>query len=269
LRPEGAGPPEGFGTALALDGDTLVAGIALEDSGSVQVFTRGAEGFERSDVLLPIEAQYAAGFGVRVVLDGNTLAVGAMWGVGKPGQAVHVFERRDGRFEPKTVLSPDEPGGETFGLRMALRGNLLAVSDTGWDDPTREAGFGEGAVYLYERECEGDWVFRQRLTEPTELGSYGFGGAVAIDGDRIVVTNLNDGHAAAGIDGTVGEPSFDDNYTGTVHVFGRTESGYHHLNFLKDTVPVRRENYFGWALSADDGNVVVGARGEGAVYVLR
>ncbi|UYV11364.1 MAG: FG-GAP repeat protein [Phycisphaera sp.] len=45
-----------------------------------------------------------------------------------------------------------------------------------------------GYAYAYERDADGEWVFTQRI-EPSDLGwNYGFGRAIALDGDRAIIT---------------------------------------------------------------------------------
>ena len=93
------------------------------------------------------------------------------------------------------------------------------------------------------------------------------GDARAVDG-RIVVADAADGRNASGIDGEAGAYTDATAYGGAVYVFGRSDSNYALLNYVKSTTPVLREKYFGGAIAADKGQIAIGARGEGLAYVF-
>jgi hypothetical protein len=75
-----------------------------------------------------------------------------------------------------------------YGTALAANERHLLVGD--WRDHTLcgDIFCANGYAWAYERDAEGQWVFSQRI-EPADLGwSAGFGRAIALDGDRAIIT---------------------------------------------------------------------------------
>ncbi|HMI92863.1 MAG TPA: hypothetical protein VK509_15920 [Polyangiales bacterium] len=177
-----------FGTAIAVDGDTIAIG-APEDSGggAVYVFVRdgaGADFREQARLTHPVPASDLR-FGASLALAGNTLLVGS------PGDdrdrvdsgAVFFFTRDGSLWGSGTRLAPMAPQAAAwFGSSVALDGERLAVGATG------ESGssFTSGAAYVFERSGAG---FRQQAR--VVAGNPGvadlFGDSVALAGDTLAV----------------------------------------------------------------------------------
>lgn len=273
LGSERPAPRDGFGAAVAISHDTLAVTAYDELNGRVELFERGAAGWQRSqtiDEFAVPEAVEQSTFVNTIALDGGTLAVAVVPAIDDPGQRVFVFERREGEWQPTHQLAGDLPG-ELFGIALALEDATLVVGDAylGTNASATTGNPAIGGAYVFKRDCEGVWTQRARLQPDPLSPCTDFGRAVAVDGERILVACPADATHASGIDGTPGERSFEDDYTGAVHVFGPTAIGYEQLNFLKPTTPQMREKYFGWALAADAGRIAVTARGEDAAYVFR
>lgn len=226
-----SGTDNQFGNALALSGDVLAIAAWQEDSGSA-----GINGDQTDTSATAAGAVYlfeltAAGswaqiayvkasnpgqnhnFGAAVALDGDTLAVGA------PGEntaefrsgAVYIFTRSDtGVWSQQAFIKAGSVGlNDGFGAQVALLGNLLAVGAPGErSDATgingsdnNENAVGSGAIYLFERDPAGTWTqvafVKASNTDPGD----GFGSALALDGDTLVIGAPAEQSAATGVDG--------------------------------------------------------------------
>ena len=214
---------DGFGFAVAISGDTIVVGapdkddvtqgiVHAENVGAVYVFERdaggpGAWGQVAKLVADPPDTQgcgltqdYAA-FGFAVAISGETLAVGAPgagWcdGSDQPfAGEVYLFERDAGGAGAwgKVARLRAWDGGEhqRYGYSLALDGNHLAI---GMGDLSYLGGSSQtGRVYWHVKTPVGwdeSYVARLQADDgPGEWGAPGdgFGVAVALSGDRLVV----------------------------------------------------------------------------------
>jgi len=257
-----------FGYEMALSGDTLAIYTYQQGADGVELFERSGGSWTRKAVLEPIVPVDGYGYGSTLALDGDTLAVGVTPGVGVPGQAVHMYLRRAGVWEPDVVLMPDQPG-QFFAAQVALQGDTLLVSDTYYDDANTDSALATGAVYVYERDCAGVWAQGAFLRASPEAIGYGFGRTLALDDGRMIVGASQDCSLASGIDGAFGLATDADAYSGAIYIFGRTDEGHGLLHYVKSNTVQLREKYFGDSLAASGGEIVIGARGERAAYVLR
>lgn len=258
------GATDFFGTVLGLDGDTLV----VSAKSTIFIFERnlgGADSWgERKRMTFPTP------FALLVAIDGDTVVVGntaaTVAGADQAGQ-VEVFERNQGgrnnwgRADLMTIIdaggAPERQG--SFGKVVAVGGNTLIVSAQG---AQTEEGFRPGAAYVFEREAGSTtWRFVKRLeqAQPT----FGFGGALALDGDVIAVGASEQRHFVTG-----------EILPGTVSLFQRNQGGPGSWGEIK-RLPVPAEALtFGSSLALDNGLLAVGANnsdvsgnGSGAAYV--
>jgi len=130
-------------------------------------------------------------FGQKVAIDGDLIAVTSAQGhgfySGWPG-TVHLF-RRDGlSWNPEAVLVQPGPDRETgFGYALAIQGDVVVVGAEFDSEPV----YYSGEVYVYRR-VDSEWVLDGHLTAWDADGFERFGRAVAIDGDRILVSAWTD-----------------------------------------------------------------------------
>ncbi len=183
---------DGFGQALAVDGDWMVVGApwhdaVATDAGGAWVFQRQGQSWQEFGSLLPIAGSKGVGFGVSVAISGSSLAVGA-WSDSVGGDesgAVYTYEW-DGcacAWASQGVLRPDEPQAqERFGTSVSLSGDCLAVGAYGASDQAPSSG----AAYVFARD-DGSWQQQIRLASPAgEKGNY-FGWSIAMDGGVLAV----------------------------------------------------------------------------------
>lgn len=212
-------------------------------------------------------------FGYWAALDGDFLAAGAPGvaladGTGgfateRPPGAVYVYQRQgEDRIEEAKLLPASSQPGDRFGLRVALSGDTLAVGA-----PYKQVspgGNAAGAVYLFQRQGE-TWVEQALLTAPDGAPFDLFGGAIALEGDTLVV-----GARSADLPGVVN--------AGAVYVFQRESGGSDWaLQARLEAEGGAVRDYFGQEVVLYEDRLLVAAPGQddrsagqnsGAVYIF-
>lgn len=226
-----------FGTAIALDGDTLVVGAPWERRegphfGSVQVFVRRAGPWVSEARLTATDG---FGFGSAVSISGDTLAVRDRYG------SLFVFVRSAGVWQQEAFL--DALASDRLrGSALAIDGDTLAFN-AGLDEST---GFAGGAVYVWARD-HGVWTEQAFLKAASPAMWDQFGGSLAISNNTLVV-------------GEVPQNGVSQN---AAHVFRRTGTAWTLQSTLQPSHNEPRDS-FGSSVAIAGDTVVVGAPGEGS-----
>ena len=242
-----------LGISLAVSGDTVVLGAALDDNengtdaGAVYVYVKPEGGWpaamtETKKLIAPAKGA-GRGFGTALALKGDTLVVGSP---GKddsliPGE-VFVFQGSGTSWNLKATLSVDGlNGSDSYGAALDYDGQTLVVGAFGQDKL-------KGAVYVYQKPAGGwsdkmaDAVLRADDGQANDF----FGGSVAVDGDTILV-------------GANGDDD-DGNKSGAVYVFERSGGKWNSDPVQKltasDAKPVGN---FGYAVDLAGSSAVIGA----------
>ena len=266
---------DGFGRALAAAGETLLVGAPSQEEGrgAAYVFERTDEGWEEQARLTPPADSMIMGFGSAVAFDGNVAVVGTVaqrnpWEEAVDGakNTVYVYRRdaETGAFGEPIVLDggalgADAPDAEaahaSFGSAVAVSGDLLLVGAPGsMRNPDVQA-----AVYPFRWSDEaGTWEPLPPIVADTQGPSYGFGGALAFDGELALVGAPMDGG------------------TGAVFAYALSEGGeaFQRVRALRP-FDGTEGSAFGAAFAVTPGTVWVGApggyrsRAAGRVYVYR
>jgi hypothetical protein len=198
-----AAKAEMFGTAVAIYGNTMVIGApnAGQDiQGAAYVFTRSAPGAAWVQVQTLTDSSNNPGsyFGSAVAIDDNTIVVGAYvedqpLSSGDDYGAAYVYTRPSagGAFTDSTELTApmsEEQTGSDFGYAVSVSGQTVFV---GAEDEMVSSNYAEGSVYAYtEASSADDWVTgvtETTLRPPATGQSQGFGAALAVQGDTLVV----------------------------------------------------------------------------------
>lgn len=185
-----------FGAAVALEGRFALVGASAdsscgENAGAAYVYGRDpATGLWNAEGrLLPDDCRPGLFFGRAVALSGDRALIAASAPVFGEGDAnaAYVFERDPltGRWQQTARLTSPEEGREgAFATGVALQGDRAVVTTSG--DPT--GGQYDGAAYVFERiPHTGRWWVVARLVGMGGPPGSIFGGACALDGDRIAV----------------------------------------------------------------------------------
>lgn len=190
--------------------------------------------------------------------------------------AAYVFERQpNGNWAELQKLVPaDRSPVDRFGRGLAIAEDHTLFVGAPDEDPEvngSPAVPGAGAVYVFEKNAENQWVEQQKLVASDLAASDNFGYTVAVDGDIALV-------GAFGKDRTEGGEFY--NVAGAAYVFERQSDGeWLQTQKIEAPEPVA-EAFFGhevalkgdYAVIAADEENVVGPGGAvvtqgGAVYV--
>ena len=176
-----------FGAALALSADELFVSAYHFDTGRVYVYTRSGANWSLNQVLTPSNGEDEDRFGVALSLDGTRLAVGAERGLGGEG-AVYVFDKQAGSWSESASFNTDNgQDDDAFGHAVALQGDRLLVGAPWYDADGIGTGWGQGAVFVFERVSASSWNLVQQLPVPGVANGWGFGYSLAAQGNLAVV----------------------------------------------------------------------------------
>jgi hypothetical protein len=250
-------PPEllgfqGFGQAIALDGETAIITEWYGRPGTGYAYEHVDGGWTLTQELPQAEPEMF--FGINVALMGDTALVGAPGANNGQGRAF-VYRRNGGVWEEPQVLTPEptQVSPSSFGASVALAGDMAAVSalyDTGL----------AGSVQLFRRE--GDvYTFEEELLapDPENLGNFGL--SIAMHESMLVV-------GAPGTDSMTSSNAD----VGAVYVFTHDGTSWNESAFLQPT-DLTAKHRFGTSVAVDDEYVIAGGPGEphfnGRVSVYR
>ena len=144
---------EGFGSSVALDGDTAIIGTPYEDdsgldnNGAAYVFARAGGVWTEQAKLLASERHDSDQFGLSVALDGDTAVIGATGdeygGIPNSG-AAYVFTRSGGLWtEQAKLLASDREHSDFFGYSAALDAATAIIA-------THQKNGDSGAAYVFD-----------------------------------------------------------------------------------------------------------------------
>ncbi len=184
-----------YGSAVAIDGDTLVIGANQHrtargaQAGAVYVYVRYGDG-----QWLP-QAQITAAdghktdlFGYSVAIAGDTILIGARYvdlgGLSNAG-AAYVFVRASGGTtwtQQAKLTAADAADGANFGCSVALSGNTAVIGAF-----TDSAGFPQaGSAYVFARNGSA-WSEQAKLVAADGAVGDELGYSVALDGDTAAI----------------------------------------------------------------------------------
>ena len=257
IVPPGGAAGDAFGTAVAIDGDTIAVGAPLargtRTSGSAFIFTRSAPGSTNWSFVVkiaPADGDSGDEFGSAVSVRGDFLAVGSRLDddFGTSSGSVYIYGRNQGGAnkwgQVKKVLPLDSTGGDQFGCAVSLSGEMLAVGA-----PFKaQNGTNSGAAYLFARTQGGanNWGQLQKLLPSDELSGDNFGWTLSLDAQTLAV----------------GSPRNDQlgNDSGAAYVFSRGPEGTNVWAQVRKLTPVQvlNNDQFGYAVSVSRDKVLVG-----------
>lgn len=247
LRPSGDARNEFFGSAVDIEGDTLVVGAPKEGEhagGAVYVFER-RDGTWSQAQSLTLSADIGE-LGDSLDLEGDRLLVGAPYVVtdGRGSGQAYLYTRSGDTWSRQQIFEPFGDGETSlFGSQVALDGQTALVADYG-EEVDAEAG--AGAAYAYVRR-NGSWVDQQRLTASDAADGDNFGTAMALDGDTAVFTAPGDTH-------------HDTDSAGSTYVFTRSNQTWSEQQKL--TAPnITEDAYFGGTAILEDDTLVLAQNG--------
>jgi hypothetical protein len=190
--PDGAAG-HGFGGGVALSGETVLIGSAL-DRAAGYIFTRQGTAWTLQQTLQAPALAQGARFPMAVALESDTAILGTYFETtvaGPQAGAVRVFTRADDVWSQQAILTAaDASPGDAFGASISLSGEMVLI---GAPDDDSSAGLDTGSSYLFSREGPA-WRQQAKLTADVSGSTDdNFGFAVALDGETAVIgANEND-----------------------------------------------------------------------------
>ncbi|MDO8630756.1 MAG: hypothetical protein Q7R41_09700 [Phycisphaerales bacterium] len=183
---------EAFGAAVDIHGDLIVAGAPYDYSygqtGSAFVFRRGPAGWTQEHKLLGSMRANGDRFGFAVAVYNDLVAVGAYLNSSAAigaGRAYIFKHGKNGWIEDGTFVSPNPMQGDWFGFGVALLDSTLAVSALIERRDDTEPAW--GAVYVYQRNCEG-WQWLQRIVTGDYFQGGPLGNTLSLDGPVLAMS---------------------------------------------------------------------------------
>jgi hypothetical protein len=232
-------PCDGFGKAVAINGDIAVVGAPFTANGKVIIFTRSGTLWSKADVLTQSDPTGADQFGSALAFDGATIVIGASQN--SDYGAAYIYTQSGPNWTPKAKLLPSNIIDDDFGSAAAIDGGTVAIG----------ANYKSGAVYVFTGSGA-SWSLQTRLA-PAVVETQSMGTSLALAGDTLV----------CGLNGTNG-------FAGAVQVFTRSGVNW---SLQSELVPedLISQDYFGFAVDLDGNTLIAGAPGQnsgtGAVYI--
>jgi hypothetical protein len=180
-----------FGTAVAIDGDTMVVGAPGDSArgrqaGSAYVFEREPDGdWVEVRRLNAGDAASGDAFGTSVAISGDTIVVGAprVDRSTSDAGAAYVFARdlgAPGRWgQAARLVSSDGGSNELFGWSAAVDGDRAAIGAPG--------DSGSGRAFVFARGATGGWSQVRRIAVPGTQPLDDFGWSVAMEHGVLIV----------------------------------------------------------------------------------
>jgi hypothetical protein len=303
LKASNTGANDEFGVAVAVSGDTVVVGAALEDSsalgvggnqssnasvdaGAAYVFTRTAGVWSQQAYLKASNTGVDDRFGGGVAIDGDTLVVGARLedsnatGVNSlqsdnsanSAGAAYVFVRNLGVWSQQAYLKASNTGAsDEFGAALDVSVDRIVIGAALEDSNATGVGGNQadnssnasGAAYVFVRNA-GAWSQETYLKASNSASSDAFGGAVAIDGDEVLIGARFEDSSSTGIDGDQADNGAAN--AGAAYLFVRKAAGWEQRHYLKASNAAANDD-FGVAVALSERLLVVGAPGEDGGFV--
>ncbi len=222
-----------MGTSLCINGSTVVAGSRYAtvggntDEGAAFVFTEPSSGWRNMSPTAEFTAADGTangGFGSSVLASGDTVLVGAMappTGSNPARGAVYVFTEPSSGWtnmsQATKLTASDGAYVNDLGDSVAISGNTVVV---GAPDATVDGVYQQGTAYVFTESGSGWANMTQiaKLTASDGTANDDFGGAVAIDGNTIVVG------APDALNGSNSQ------YQGAAYVFTEPSTGWANMN---------------------------------------
>lgn len=237
LKPDKLQRRDHFGWSCALSGDRIVASSHVDfadigfpippssTAGVIHVFDRDTQGRWEETATLWIPVKIMANIPVTALaLDGDVIVVGAPF-----AKTIFIFERSAaGAWDLAADLGPPD-NASFFGGSVAIDGERIVIGDYKQDNLL-------GAVYVVERQADGEWRHTAKLLHPGGVKS-SFGWDVDVSGNTIAVGAT---------------------YWGEAYVFEATPTGWEPTARLAPAHPTIDGN-FGESVDLGRGLLAVGA----------
>jgi hypothetical protein len=264
ITPDDAVAGDRFGSAVHVDGNTLVVGAPLADlgtsvdAGAVYVFTRDPavanNPWIQQQKLTAADAAADDRFGSSVYIEGNTLVGGAPRkdaGTSNAIGAAYVFTR-----DPDDVALPwsqqqkltatDGAADDQFGVSVSVNGSTIVVGAPLVDLGT---SFDAGALYVFTRDqtAINPWSQLLKLTAGDASADDRLGTSISVDANTILAGAPRED-----------APGFFDSGAAYVFTRGPASANFSQTQKLRAVFPASN-GQFGTAVFVDGSHAMIGA----------
>ena len=181
---------DGFGTAVAIDGDTAIAG-----TGSAYIYHYDGSVWNEQAKLTAADEQPDDHFGAAVSISGDTALVGAYGndddGADSGAAYIFTFDGADW-IEQAKLTAADAAAGDNFGVAVAIGENRALVGAAGDDD----SGADSGSAYIFAFDGTA-WSQQAKLTATDAEAGDGFGVSTSMSADGVMVGAAGDDDSGA------------------------------------------------------------------------
>lgn len=198
LIPDQGGPDaefSSFGQVIAIQDDTIIVGAPLYNTasnfaGAAFVYVRSGGTWTQTQKLTANDMAAEAVMGVSVAISGDTAVFGAVGDSinGRNSGAAYVFTRQNGVWSQQQKLKAHDPSENAlFGQSVSASGDIIVVGAPG----DIVGNHTVGGAYIFRRGNTG-WTNEKKLLSRDSDAVDGYGWAVAVDGNTIVVGHFGD-----------------------------------------------------------------------------
>ncbi|EAY28288.1 hypothetical protein [Microscilla marina] len=242
-----------LGTAVCLSGGYAIVGAPRDtqngtQAGAAYIFQRDNTGVWQQQAKMLGKANVRGNFGASVGVSGNVAIVGAHFEDNERGNgagAAYVFEQDNSSNWVQKKLLPDElKAYDTFGKAVAVWGNYAFVGATGDDTKTNTAG----AVYIFERDVQGNWNKVDKLLPEGYILGHHFGASIAVSDHYLIV----------GAPEVTNTASSNKRTKGAAYIYAQTEAGWTQVAKLSPNDGITG-GHFGINVAITNDYAVVGA----------
>ena len=175
-------PAQTFGEGIVINGDQiLVAATRGMSGGTVYVYNRSGDTWVETGRLMGPDPAEGDGFGTSMAASGDRLLVTSFRPFPPPASgAVHTYVRVGPEWRHDgTIVVEGLPEGMILGDAVVMSGDRAALNAASADR--------QDSRVLVLRHADGDWVQEAMLESPGGQEGTGFGGALALSDDMLVV----------------------------------------------------------------------------------
>ncbi len=194
LAPDGMAG-DGFGLAVAIEGDRAVVGapyadsLAAAQSGAAYLFIRDQFGVWPCEAKLqPNDGVTGDEFGASVAIEGETVVVGSPLSeeAGVDSGSVYVYQPDQTNMwvQVDELASDDLAAGDMLGESVWIEDREIVA---GAPNAMGITDAGAGAAYVFTPDAAGDWSQADKLTADDGIPGDGFGASIARVGRDVAV----------------------------------------------------------------------------------
>ena len=243
-----------FGTSISLENNQLIVGSPFDDdtfsgSGSAYIFDFDGSNWIETDKLTASNPAASDKFGHKVDINASRAVVSSPNSdditAGDSVGTVYVFEKGATNWnETKILQASDMAEHDNFGIDISLSGDRVLVGAYGNDDTILNSG----SAYIFDyNPTNTSWDTGLKLNANDPGSGDRYGGAVKINGDKVLIGAVSNDDGNALSSGSVYSYYYNGNSWDFIKLILHTDS------------PTRFTDAFGNAIDLDNDKAIIGS----------